>query len=414
VIAATAERCETRDGVGTVLDPRVMAARLGGSAPCHVLDAKLDPGGRGVVLYRHGERLVLGVVEADGEVRVYPFPLDPGLPGLATAFDSDAMRPVLARALTGDRSSQRGRVVTYRSELIRYRPMRRCTLRLELGMADRARPGVLRRRELYAKLYHDAEKAAAAHAAQTMVSAANSAREVVFARPAGHAPELNMVLQEPLSGTPVEPLLGVDDGAASTATAAAVAALHDLEVTDARMRPIEPAVVRMRARADAVSQLDRPLGAAMAKVADRLLHMLGRLDHWGATVCLVHGDCKPSQFLIGPAGVSVLDLDHCGMADPASDVGAYMAGLRAREARRPARAGSRLHTARARRRFLDAYVARRGDDGLVLRVRWYEAAALLRKAYRAFQRSPSSRLAPALVAAADRALDALPPAGGMR
>jgi aminoglycoside phosphotransferase (APT) family kinase protein len=412
---ATPERSEIRElgGDAAALDPRLMATRLGGDAPCHVVDAKLEPGGGGVVLYRIGAGLVLGVADRDGELRTYPFPLDPRLPAMATVFDADAMRPALARVLGGLRSP-RERVLRYRAELIRYRPGRRCTLRLDLGLSDPTRPGAVRRRELYAKLYHDAGKAAAAHAAQVMVSAAASLPDVAFARPAGFARDMNLVLQEPLSGAPLEPLVGVGDGAASAMAAAAVAAIHDLEVSGARLRPVEPAVTRMRARADAVAQIDAPLGTAMAEVAERLLRLLGRLDDWGAALCLVHGDCKPSQFLIGRSGVSILDLDHCGMADPAADVGEYLASLRALEARGPARAGARRHTAGARRRFLDAYVARRGDDGLLLRARWYEAAALLRKGYRAFQRSPRSTLAPALVTAAGRGLDALPRAGRPR
>src|SRR5205823_13994276 len=126
---------------------------------------------------------------------------------------------------------------------------------LELGLADRTRAGPVRRRVLYAKLYHDPAKAAAAYAAQVMVSAAATVEGVSFARTAGFARDMNLVLQEPLSGTPLEPLLGRADAAASAMAAAAVAALHDLDVTGARQRPIEPAVTRMRARADAVAQL---------------------------------------------------------------------------------------------------------------------------------------------------------------
>jgi len=408
--AATIQRRDfhAADGLDAALDPRLMAVRLGGGAPCHVLDAKLEPDGTGVVLYRLGAGLVVGIMDADEELRTYPFPLDPHLPGMATAFDADAMSSVLGTVLAGHRARS-DRVLRYRAELIRYRPTRRCTLRLELGLADRTRAGPVRRRVLYAKLYHDPAKAAAAYAAQVMVSAAATVEGVSFARTAGFARDMNLVLQEPLSGTPLEPLLGRGDAAAMAA--AAVAALHDLDVTGARQRPIEPAVTRMRARADAVAQLDAPLGAAMATVAERLLGMLGRLDDWGATRCLIHGDCKPSQFLLDRSTVAVLDLDHSGTADPASDVGEYLASLRALEARLPSRAGARRHIARARRRFLDAYVARRGGEGLQLRVHWYEAAALLRKGYRAFQRSRRSPLAPALVAAADRRLDALGRAG---
>ena len=389
-------------GLDAALNPRLMAQRLGGDAPCHILDAKYQPGGTSVVLYRVGSRLVLGVLDRDGELETYPFPHDPQLPNMAVAFDAHEMSRALAGVLSG-------RVVRYTADLVRYRPGRRCTLRLALGVADGSGSG-LRRRVLYAKLYHNPAKAAAAHAGNMMVSVTGPVRGVGFARPAGFAPDLNLLLQEPLHGTPLEPVLGVGDGAGAAMAGIGVAALHDLVVTGARLRPVQPALARMGARAEAVADLDPRLGAAMVEVAEGLIRRLERLDGWGAELSLVHGDCKPSQFLIGSSGVELLDLDHGGIADPASDVGDFLASLRVLEARRP---GLRAkHTAQVRRSFLDAYCASRRSDGLRLRAGWYEAAALLRKAYRAFQRSPHSQLAPALVTAAADELAALP--GGAR
>ena len=405
-VAAPRVERPARGRSAEALDARLMAARLGGGGPCHVLDAKLDPGGRGFVLYRLGTELVLGLIERDGELRTYPFPLDPHLPSLATAFDARAMRTRLAGVLT-DRGFERERVLSYRAWLVRYRPTRRCTIRVELGLASELYAAPVGRRVLFAKLYHTHAKAATAHAAHRTVAAAGQIPGVAFARPAGFAQDMNLVFQEPLSGRPLEHVLRAGETSASALAGAAVAAFHELPAAGARPRPIEPAVTRMRARADAVGRVEPSLGAAMATVADRLSHLLGRHADWGAAPCLVHGDCKPSQFLIGRSGVSFLDLDHCGVADPASDIGAYLAGVRGIEARPGLGTDARMQLIRARGEFVDAYAARRGGDGLLLRVRWYEAATLLRKAYRAFQRSPRSPLADALVAAADRRLDAL-------
>ena len=47
----------------------------------------------------------------------------------------------------------------------------------------------------------------------------------------------------------------------------------------------------------------------------------------------MHGDCKPSQFLIGDGRVYLLDLDHCGVSDQAADVGTFLATLRQQEIR---------------------------------------------------------------------------------
>ena len=74
----------------------------------------------------------------------------------------------------------------------------------------------------------------------------------------------------------------------------------------------------------------------------------------------------------------MLDFDHCGLADQASDVGTFLASLRQRS-------HGRLEAP-----FLDAYVRETGDDGCRERAEWYQSVALLRKALRAFARSPRS------------------------
>jgi aminoglycoside phosphotransferase (APT) family kinase protein len=124
--------------------------------------------------------------------------------------------------------------------------------------------------------------------------------------------------------------------------------------------------------------------------------------------------------MAGPDHVALLDFDHCGMADPASDVGNFLASLRQlgarqwlKERKSAAAAARSLWLQTLEQRFLDEYCAAsgRGAD-FRWRVRWYEAVALLRKALRSFARAPRSPLPAALVDEAWRCLATLPPAGG--
>jgi hypothetical protein len=63
-----------------------------------------------------------------------------------------------------------------------------------------------------------------------------------------------------------------------------------------------------------------------------------------------------------------------------------------------------------KQQFLEAYLQASGSPaGLPERAAWYEAVGLLRKAIRAFERSPFSPLPAALLAEAWKGLETLPP-----
>jgi hypothetical protein len=122
----------------------------------------------------------------------------------------------------------------------------------------------------------------------------------------------------------------------------------------------------------------------------------------------VHGDCKPSQFLLDGAGVFVLDLDHVGEADQTGDVGTFVASLRQLALQRSP--GGEARQASGLLALGDAFVddyLRVVDEDVLARIRWHEAVALERKALRAFARAPRSPLALGLIREADRCLDVL-------
>jgi hypothetical protein len=314
---------------------------------------------------------------------------------------------------------------------MRYRPGRRATIRYDLWLRDRRGHGV-RARTLYGKVYHDPAKAASVAREMAMLSEAARMPELrlTVARPAGFLRDVPMVLQEPLGGMPLDLFVGRPDRGAGgpdprirdglALAAAALAGLHCSGLATDRRRPVDPDLARMRRRSEAARQFDADAGGAMATLADRLARSLDTLPAWGAEETLLHGDCKPSQFLMDGTSVGILDFDHCGMGDPAADVGFFLASLRqrssgtveserARRAVRPAWDGGLLSLERF---FLDRYCGAAGrEEGFRRLAAWYEALALLRKAQRAFARSTRSVVPAALVEEGHRCLATLPSEG---
>lgn len=431
--AAKHARMAEQDRFAEVLRPRVMGPRLsavlgGRPGPCHVLDAKYEPGSRAVVLYEHGGALVRGDLTADvgpdipvartgcqdGPLIVSPglrlsvFPDDPDLPWLSRAIDPATLASLLRTAGAVATPPQAG-PIQCRVRLLRYRPGKRATLLVETW------PG---RKAYVAKVYHDPGKAAAvATEARALASLRLPGRVLRFAEPILHAPELALLVQGAVGGTTLDQFLNTAHGCAAAGwpgvrlAAWALAELHALPVSSHRPRPVELELRRFGARARAAATVDVRLGTVLADLADRLVQLRARLPR--ERPGMVHGDCKPSQFMLAGDHVVLLDLDHCGVADPVGDLGTFLATLRQRAVRHwlagadPRFAGQLVALGEE---FLAAYLERvelpPGDDVLVrVAVRWYEAVALERKALRAFARAPRSRLPEALVAEAHRLLD---------
>ncbi len=390
-----------------VMRPRLLEA-LGGSSDdaCTVLDAKFEPGRTAVVLYRLGGRLVHGTVPTHGGdgtgtggVRVSTYPTDPGLPGLPSVVEPAA----LARTLEVGHFDCDTTVVRARSRLLRYRPGRRATFLVD---AEVRRGGVTTPARLVAKVYHDAAKAAAVASEGRVLAGAPARADLVLAPVVAHAPHRAVVVQQHLTGRPLVVDLGTEHATGRLEdlqrAARGLAALHELSVPAGRPRPLDRELHRFVDRATGVRSVDRKAGDHLLDLADRLLD-LPRPSRQGS---LVHGDCKPSQFLLQDSTVALLDLDHCGLADPAYDVGNVLASLRQQAVQhRPDRLGTAL---RLGDEFVEAYLS--ADPAtlaadLQARIDFYAAVALMRKALRAFARSPRSSLPLRFVDEAHRGLD---------
>jgi Phosphotransferase enzyme family len=422
--------------VAEALDAHAMSGRLRaalgepGRRGAHVLDAKYEPGVRCTVLYRVGNRLVRGDLLEEWEpARSFPgcgggrrpvvapglelscFPDDPDLPALAQVTDPARLRTALQPGLPG----APGQVAGCRASLLRYRPGKRATF----AVTVRRRPGRTGAdaAQYVLKAYHDARKAAAVAAEAALLGATVDPRALLRLAPVrAHLPHLAVVVQARVSGTPLEDVIRVPGPHAVDAlgrAATALAALHRQPVVSERRRVVAAELARFRTRAARVGGVDPAAGAVLDHLAARLVASGAEVPAGAGG--LVHGDCKPSQFLLGRDGrVVLLDLDSCGRADPAGDVGTFLATLRQHTAQqvlaRRATGGSVRARAALAEAFLTGYLdaAAAGDrEQLRRRIRWYEAVALERKALRTYARAPGSPLTRVLVDEGHRCLDRL-------
>ena len=409
--------------------------------PCNVLDMKFEPGEYCTLLYSLGEQMVVGDIRwkekkssppEDGRkipilgMHVYSFPEDPWLPTIPAVTSPNVIARALSQALP-ETASGEARLLRVKLSIQRYRPGRRLTLRLEVAMRESA-SGEVKYRTLYGKVFHKLEKARPVFEDMQLLIESTAVREgkIRLARAVAFLPELSLVLQDPVSGTSLEDLIGRMEGKARRGdarggegverAARALAAVHMAGLETRRERSIESELMRFIQRTEKIRTVDEAQGLNMMALAEILPNWLENLKEWGARNSLIHGDCKPSQFLIDGERVALLDFDHSGMADPANDVGVFLATLRQLSRWQSLKArGDQLSASRAEwllaleTRFLEAYCLAAGlDDGFRQRAAWYQAVGLLRKALRGFGRSPFSPFPGMMVEEAWRCLEGLP------
>jgi len=309
--------------------------------------ARVAPEGR--------ELLLLVVVpRAEPASVVHAFPADPALPTLARALDAVLMQDVLGHVLPGTV----GRPLRHCAvDVVRYPRQGRCVVRYRLapGAGDLPYPVV------FGKVYADATAAAAAAALQLLgegVPLLPADLRFAVPRPLGVVGSLRLGLAEAIPGRPLLPDLlkaACDSGdgfpagdreALENAVGAAgrlAAAVHAVRfpssvlptrdlageraATAAALTELEPVwpEVALRLRAGAARALDGPVG-------------------WSSAPALAHGDLTPGQVLLdGTARAGLVDVDTTCIAEPALDLGRFLAYLHVTGIRRSRDAWPLLH-----------------------------------------------------------------------
>lgn len=318
---------------------------------------------------------------------VHPFPIDPDLPTLVAATDPASVAAPLRRVgLPVDRCV---------SELGHYGRRHRCVLRYEVDGAA-VEPATV-----YGKVSAD-RRGELLEPTLRALSGRHDGIEV----PTFHAyvPDLRMSLVSELAGAPAL------KGALRAGGHAAAGLVTDAARVAAALHADGPELGPVRAMADEL----RELGGLVALVrevtpllAATLDEVLGRIATAAAAtapmpLAFSHGDFTPSQLLADGTSCGLVDFDGVARAEPALDLGQYVAYLRL-AAVKAGVAPADLVAA-----FLAAYGGGRPSDDLRSRVLVYECISLFRTTVHAWQKLKPSRAGMAF-ALLDEEVACLPP-----
>jgi len=259
-------------------------------------------------------------------MQVQVSPLDADFPQLVRLSDPRYARDVVAGAYAAsgvapDQVQARQYAVTS----IRYRPGKRHVLRYDsLDTTERG--------SIFAKFYHS-EKGERVFRVATQVAEwlAEHGEGVMPVRPLAYVAEDVVVLSPQVFGAPLSERLHRPGQGVTRCLASAGAALHALHhLPQAVAGPLPrydfAAEIREVERDSAhVPALLPSVGAAIRAILDRAQELHERLPQEPPT--FTHRDFKCEHLLVAPGGLAVIDFDRCALADPAFDVGKFLADL---------------------------------------------------------------------------------------
>jgi hypothetical protein len=362
---------------------------------------------------------------ADLSLVVQVFPADNGLPTLALSCTTSKDGPLftaLEAAARAHLSDPDWHLSSAKAELVRYKPSSRCVLRYALQLEKGVREKTFHREvSLFGKLYSDPEKA---HTLQANIQRLYAERAQVhlpiMPRPLSIVETLGLTLNEAVQsaeGTePEGPRTGLQalqprfirgrDGEIldavipdkeMSATAHVLARLHTSTVRPAgppRTGPNE--AKRAIERATVIATHCPAHAEALQRLAKQLATRLESLQPEAYRPA--HGGFKPSQLLFCGQRVFALDMDGFCLADPALDVGYFLAYLRPsglwynRSGMRPWFEGAAASFVDAYRQALREYdISETTICDILQRAGLYEAAILFKIATRRVNRLNSPR-----------------------
>ena len=346
-----------------------------------------------------GPWMETSAVAAGAGLALHPFPIDPALPTLIGATNPSVVSNLVKFAGIDQLPT---------AETVHHPREGACVLRYHFPEGPDRSP------DLYGKVYGDDSGDAIARNLKALTRSPEGAEidsPVRFPRPLVYSASLRLLITEALPGVALVPQLlktVLDDDPKHTrkenkkhtdelrnavrASAEALAVLHTT-TAPASVHSMSDDLAGLRRELDVI-------GSVWPEVADDLR---GRVDglFWNApevpNLVLSHGDFTPSQVLLDNDMAAVVDMDTLCWADPALDVGRYMAHLDVLATKLSGHDArplvDDLGTA-----FVESYSAAAPATaaGVVDRVGFYRALTLTRTAVHACRQTKDRRLDVAL------------------
>jgi hypothetical protein len=222
-----------------------------------------------------------------------------------TAFPSDPLLPTLERALAENDGAT----------VVRYRPGKRCTIRVE-------REGRLRFAKVYAR-----GKGQAAHAEARELWQAGRRGELGFrvSRPERFDPALQAVWHGSVAGEPVLDRLRAGGVELAGRLGRAAGTLQRATIRPGAQRDRTAELERTRRRCAELERRVPELGDQVRRLLGSLAVLLGEARPYEPRP--VHGALHASQWLDGQGGVALLDYDAVALGDPELDAATFLADL---------------------------------------------------------------------------------------
>jgi hypothetical protein len=340
---------------------------------------------------------------------VHVWPVDGELPTLVDATDRRRMIAVFQATLPGALKEELV-VEDCRIELVSYRRRQRCVLRYTID-GKTAGGDEVSSLTVYGKVTASGNETLSSRVIDALgdrIRGLAARRRFTLPRSFGSRPDLQLSLLEALpgearigpalkarvGGRPVPHALPLEEMIATCGHVAAM--LHTSGVELGRPRTLDDELAGLERQIVAAGQFAPSFGDRARSWLERIAASAERSEP--LKPCLNHGDFKPEQLLFDGRNSGLVDFDAICQAEPALDLGKFLAHLRteARKIEMRASLSSPLAEELAEQ-FLRAYVSAAGDQmgnerRLRLRTTLYETIALLRLALRSHQDLDEARL----------------------
>ena len=266
----------------------------------------------------------LGASSDDGRLRLLVSPADPSMPQLSRLTDP-AHLDVLCHAMTGGSLGAAGPIEL---TTVRYRPGQRHVLHVGSRGA---------RQDFYVKTDKDCSGAAAVAVAGVFrVALQRGCPEARVSEPLGYSVEDSAALWRDAPGRPLRSLLRLRTTQRQRAVYVVGRALRVLHATPAGAgappwsagvggHDVEAEAVATLRTGEHISALSVEAGQQYAALVADVVDAFDLLPK--AEVTLTHGDLKSDNLLVDGDRLRILDLDRSGWADPALDLGKFLADL---------------------------------------------------------------------------------------